>query len=124
MARAAARIYVPLDAAFFDDDKVLKAGEKAAYLYLNVLTKCRSLDSDGVISRQQIARLGVPGWAARLTKCVESGLLEELPLNRDLYSVPSWLDWNESKEARGARLESDRRRKREYLESKQHRGES
>ena len=114
MARTATRLYVPLDVGFFDDARVVDAGEKAAWLYLNMLSKAKGLDSDGVLTRQQIGRLGVSGWQARLRTLVAVGLVVERP---DGYSIGSWLKWNESAQARADRLADDRRRKAEKLEA-------
>ena len=104
----APRPYVPLDAAFFDDDKVIAAGEQAAYLYLNVLARVRQLDTDGVLSEAQMPRLGVPNWRKRLAKCVEVGLLVQ---SGDSYIVPTWCAWNETAAQRESRLRADRERK-------------
>lgn len=54
MARAASRIYVPLDVNFFDDDKVMQAGEAAGWLYLRMCTRAKLLDSDGVMTERQV----------------------------------------------------------------------
>ena len=110
MARTAARIYVPLDAGFFDDDRIITAGEKAAYLYLNMMTKAKGLDTNGVLSAQQLSRLGVPGWQSRIKSLVNLGLIEQ---NGDSYAITGWLKWKESTEARAHRLADERRRKAE-----------
>lgn len=104
----APRAYVPLDAAFFDDDKVIVAGEAAAYLYLNMLARIRQLDTDGVISEIQMPRLGVANWRKRLAKLVEVGLIVQRGSD---YIVPTWCVWNETVEQREARLRADRERK-------------
>jgi hypothetical protein len=59
MPRQPKRLYVPLDVAFFDDEKILRAGEKAAYLYLAIITKAKQLDTDGVLTKGQIAKIGI-----------------------------------------------------------------
>ena len=109
MARAASRIYVPLDANFFDDDKIIEAGEAAGWLFLNMMAKAKQLDSDGLLTRPQIERLAVRGWQKRLDALVKVHAVEEtMP---GVYVITKWLDWNESKAARSARLEADRDRK-------------
>lgn len=108
MARAATKIYVPLDVMFFDDDKVLRAGERAAWLYLAILAKVKALDTGGTITREQVGRLGIPGWQARLKTLVDVGLVI---LALEVYVVPSWERWNESPEQRAERLRKDRERK-------------
>lgn len=109
MARAATKLYVPLDVNFFDDAKVLAAGEAAAYLYLTMCARAKLADSDGLLTREQVKRLSVVGWTKRLARLVECGLVEEtLP---GTYVIAGWLNWNESKADRDARLARDRERK-------------
>ena len=109
MARTATRIYVPLDVTFFDDVKVVDAGEAAAWLYLNMMVKAKQLDSDGLMSEAQIERLRIRGWRRRLDALVAVGLVAQtLP---GVYVIVGWLNWNESRDARAARLKADRDRK-------------
>lgn len=108
MARTASRIYVPLDVMFFDDDKVLKAGEKASWLYLAILAKAKALDTGGVLSREQIGRLGIPGWQNRLATLVKVDLVKDCA---GMFAVPSWDQWNEAPAERAERLRRDRERK-------------
>ena len=110
MARTASRIYVPLDSNFFDDDKVLAAGEQATYLFLAMMARAKQLDTDGVLTVQQVERLQVKGWRRRIERLVDVGLVEEAP---GCYGIAGWLKWNESREARAARLAAERRRKAE-----------
>lgn len=109
MARAVTRIYVPLDVNFFDDDKVIEAGEAAAWLFLNMMSRAKQLDSDGLLTGLQMERLHVRNWRKRIPKLLAVGLIEEtLP---DTYVITGWLNWNESKAERQARLKADRDRK-------------
>lgn len=108
MARAATKIYVPLDVMFFDDDKVEKAGEAATYLYLNMLTKAKAIDRDGVLTEQQIAKLAISNWRKRLETLVALGLVEFVG---DDYRIAGWLKWNESVDDRAERLKKDRESK-------------
>lgn len=101
MARnSATRIYVPLDAAFFDDDKVVEAGEAAGWLYLNMVCRVKQLDSDGVLTRPQISRLSVTGWQKRLARLVEVGLVRE---SDEGFAISAWLKWHEPSAVRSAR---------------------
>ncbi len=109
MARVATRIYVPLDVNFFDDDKILQAGEAAGWLYLNMCARAKQLDNDGVMTREQIARCGVKGWQRRLARLIEVGAIEQA--GEGIYGVVGWLKWNESKAERGDRLAAERARK-------------
>lgn len=116
MSRAASKIYVPLDVAFFDDARIVAAGEKAAWLYLNMLTKAKGLDCDGVLTRQQIARLAVTGWQARL-KALEA--VGAVTVCGDDVVITGWLKWNEPASARRERLEQQRQAKAEYRAKRQ-----
>jgi hypothetical protein len=109
MARTATRIYVPLDVNFFDDGKIIAAGEPAGWLYLNMCAKAKQLDSNGVLERGHLERLGVKNWPRRLTRLIEVGAVEEGPPG--IYGITGWLNWNESREARQARLKDERARK-------------
>lgn len=109
MARTAARIYVPLDANFFDDDKIIEAGEAAGWLFLNMMAKAKQLDSDGLLTRAQVERLAVRGWQRRLATLLDVGAVQET--TPGIYVIPGWLNWNESKAARAERLRADRERK-------------
>ena len=109
MARKATRIYVPLDVNFFDDDKVLDAGEAAGWLYLNMMAKAKGVDRDGQLTTEQIRKLSIRGWQKRLEALVAQGLVTEtLP---GIYVITGWLNWNESRADREERLRKDRERK-------------
>lgn len=102
MARRPRGIYLPLDIEFFDNDRVITAGEKPAWLYLAMCCRAKRLLSDGVLSEQQIDRLHVPGWRKRLDKLVEVGLV--VPTDDGRYLIIGWLERNLS----AARVESMR----------------
>ncbi|CAB4218079.1 hypothetical protein UFOVP1608_4 [uncultured Caudovirales phage] len=115
MGRATPRNYLPLDCRFFDDERVAKAGERAAYLYLAILCAIKQDNSDGMISIWKIKRLGVDKWKPRLERLVSVGLL--LVLTDDLngvsehdpaYGVPAWSRWNLSAHEIQARRDNGR----------------
>lgn len=108
MARAP-RLYVPLDLGFFDDVRVMRAGEKAAWLYLNMLARTRSLDTDGVLFAEQIAKLSVTGWKPRLESLVREGLIEQTAPG--CYYITSWTKWNETADERAQRKHEEAKRK-------------
>lgn len=108
MARTAARLYVPLDANLFDDDKIVQAGEAATYLYVAMLARAKLLDTDGTLSVAQVDRLHIKNWQRRLTTLVAVGLIDEAP---GYYGITGWLNWNESKAKRAERLKAERDRK-------------
>ena len=97
MSRTAPRLFVPLDARFFDDDRIIRAGEKAAYLYLAILCEVKADGSDGMITRRKISRLNIEGWARRVERLVEAGLIVEIDtddLDEITYLIPKWSRWN------------------------------
>ncbi len=109
MARTAARLYVPLDVSFLDDQKVISAGEQAGWLYIAMLLKAKQVDNDGILTRTQIERLAIRGWQKRLAALVDQGLVVETIA--DHYAIAGWLNWNESKDSRASRLKAEREAK-------------
>lgn len=108
MARAP-RLYVPLDLGFFDDVRVMRAGEKAGWLYLNMLTKTRSSDTDGVLFAEQLAKLGVPQWKQRLAALIREGLVTETVA--DCYVITNWTKWNQTAAEREEAKRAEAKRK-------------
>ncbi len=105
------RPYIRLDAAFMDDDRIIEAGERAAWLYLAVLMSCRQRRADGIISRGQVARLNVAGWQSRLAKLLSVGLLVETDDHTShdvVYLVPGWSKWQRTEEWYAAEAERKR----------------
>ena len=99
MSRTASKIYVPLDVTFFGDDKILAAGERAAWLYLHMMTQSKASDSDGFLSKLQVAKLAVPGWQSRLKALLavvdhDGGRLVTEP-EPGTYYLPAYPKWNE-----------------------------
>jgi len=106
-----ARLYVPLDASFPDDDKIVEAGERAGWLYIHMLCKCKSIDTDGVLTKAQIAKLGVPGWQPRLAALIKVHAVIESTETPGAYEIPAWLGWNKSRQQRADDRAKDRTRK-------------
>lgn len=108
MSRKSTRIYLPLDVSFMDDDKIIRAGEQAGWLYLAMALRCKALGVDGVLSDVQVARLHVDGWKQRLERLIE----EKAVIPRKTgYALPAYLKWNESMNEKTERLKRDRDRK-------------
>lgn len=108
MSRKSTRIYLPLDVSFMDDDKIIRAGEQAGWLYLAMALRCKALGVDGVLSDVQVARLHVDGWKQRLERLIE----EKAVIRRKTgYALPAYLKWNESMNEKTERLKRDRDRK-------------
>lgn len=96
MARKPRGIYLPLDIEFFDNDRVISAGEKAGWLYIAMCCRAKRLLSDGVLSEQQIDRLHITGWRKRLDALLDVGLV--VPTDDDRFLILGWLERNLSAE--------------------------
>lgn len=110
MARAP-RLYVPLDLGFFDDVRIMRAGEKAGWLYLAMTTRARSLDTDGLLFTEQIAKLAIPGWKQRLAALVREDLVTETA--PDCYFIRSYRKWNDTAGERAQQKADEAKRKAE-----------
>ena len=88
-------LFVKLDVGFFDNPKIVEVGEKAAWLYLNMLTYCKQHGSDGVITDAQLARLPVSRRANRVTSLSEARLIERSSTD-DGWSIVGWFERNKS----------------------------
>ncbi len=94
MARAA-RIFAPIDVNYFDDDRVLEAGD-AWQLHIAAILACKKVLSDGRITRRQLARIApesVGDIGATIATLIRVGLFDDLG---DSVEVRSWSDWNDS----------------------------
>lgn len=85
------RTWFALDIHFTVEDKILDAGERAGWLYLAMLGRIYGNGSHGVITRKQLATLGISGWERRMTELLRVGLVRQL--DRDVYCLPAWQDW-------------------------------
>jgi hypothetical protein len=93
MARRS-RLYVALDVDFFDNPKILEAGEPATMLYLRGLALCkRQWSTDGLIFENQLRTFRLRGVHDRAAKLTELGLW----VHEDGgYRVAGWLERNKS----------------------------
>lgn len=111
--RRVQRLHVQLDADYYEDWKIIEAGEKAEVLYTRSLAFCKkNWRTDGFIAESQVARTfgaGLPGIPARVKRLVEVGLWErvedDLFGNGKGYRVVAWLKRNPS----AAEIEAARR---------------
>ena len=110
MPRRKGGLYLPLDVNFFDDPRVVRAGEKAAVLYLAMCLAAKRLGSDGQLEPLQIDRLHVPGWKARLAVLVREELV--LDLGDGAYTIAAWLQHNDPARVVAERRAADAARKR------------
>lgn len=91
------RPFLPLDVAFMDDDKIIEAGVPAAWLYLAMLLGCKRFGVDGVLTRNQIDRLGVDKWERSVDKLIQLQLIfdcSEIENDRKVFVIGSWSRWN------------------------------
>lgn len=105
-------LYVKLDASYDDDDKIIRAGEKAELLYIRGLCLAKRILSDGFVSDAHLPRFGLSGVQARAGKLVEVGLWERDD-DAGGYWIIAWLKHNRSAaevdEIREKRREAGRR---------------
>lgn len=103
--------YAPLSAAYYLDDALLEAGEKAEVLFCRGLAFSSGADADGFVTDRQVVTvlgIGMRDAAARARRLVEVGLWERLDGG---YQIRSWLKWNRSAEDIGRARKLDRDRK-------------
>lgn len=116
MARRKGGLFLPLDTEFMDEDKILDAGERAAWLYLAMMLRCKRLETDGVLTARQIERLGIPGWQKRLADLMRPLGADQDPLvtqlDADTYLICAWLNHNDPAELVQAKRRKDAERKR------------
>ena len=105
------RMWLPLDASFTEDPRVLEAGERAAWLYLAILGKVKRTGTRGMITRDEVQTLGIRSYQRRLSALIDAGLIEESPYSPRLLIVPAWEAWQADSE-RAAYMRAYRARKR------------
>lgn len=110
MARRKGGLYLPLDVNFWDDPRIVRAGEKSAVLYLAMCLACKRLNQDGRLEALQIDRLHVSGWRARLAPLLQEQLV--LDLDDGAYTIASWLQHNDPAHVIAQRRADDAARKR------------
>lgn len=118
--RRTQRLHVQLDVDYYDDPKIIDAGEKAELLYVRSLAFCKkNWRANGYMSDGQVARAvapGLPGLQARIKSLVATGLWERV--DDDLfghgkgYVVSAWLKRNPSADEieHKRRADSDRKK--------------
>ena len=111
--RRVQRLHVQLDVDYYDDPKIIDAGEKAELLYVRSLAFCKkNWRANGYMTDGQVLRAVAPGLTgipARIKTLVAVGLWQRV--DDDLfghgkgYVVSAWLKRNPS----AAEIESIRR---------------
>lgn len=104
------RLYLPLDVMFFDDERIIAAGDGGALLYVAMCLRVKSLATDGRLSEGQISRLGRPKWKAELKRLanVEAVLWDD---EMKTWYVAAWFGHNEAISDIEKRRAADRKRK-------------
>jgi len=91
----AARLFSAVDVSYFEDDRVLEAGD-AWQLHLVAILAAKRGTSDGYLTRRQLARAAagiVTDFDAHYATCVRVGLLIE---EADGVRIRSWERWNDT----------------------------
>jgi hypothetical protein len=104
------KLFLPLTVTFFDDDRIIEAGDGPTLLYLAMCLKAKATGTDGRLTEAQIGRLNRPRWKAELRKLAEL----EAVLWDDVsgeWAIRAWLVHNESLAVIDARRAADRERK-------------
>lgn len=92
-----ARIFATIDVNYFDDDRVIEAGE-AWQLHFAAILACKRTLKDGVLTRRQLTRIApesLPDVGASIARLIEVGLFTE---GGDHIDINGWAGWNDSTE--------------------------
>jgi hypothetical protein len=96
MARTARR-FAQIDVNYFEDDRVLEAGD-AWQLHLAAVFACERAMTDGTITRRQLARIApesLTDVGEAIAKLIHVGLFED---TGEVIVIRSWYRWNDSTE--------------------------
>lgn len=93
MARG--EIYLPLSVDFCSNPRLLRAGERAGWLYIAAALLSKRVMSDGFIEEVQLPTLGLKGVRARADALVREGLWERV---NGGYQIVGYLDRNPSRD--------------------------
>ena len=90
-------LYVPLKADFYEDPKIIHAGEAAELLYVHMLAYCSRTFTDGFIDDAQMTRLGLKRVEKRAATLAQHALISRVDDgNSHGYRVTAWLKHNPS----------------------------
>ena len=93
-------LYVPLKADYFEDPKIIHAGEAAELLFVHILAYCSRTFTDGFIDDAQMTRLGLKRVEKRAATLAQLALITRVDdSNSHGYRVTSWLKHNKSVKA-------------------------
>jgi hypothetical protein len=109
MPRRRGGLFLPLDVNFMEDDRIVEAGEKPAWLYLAMCLAAKRLGTDGRLTARQLDRLHVPQWRLRLEPLVALQLVHDL--GADLWGIAAWYSHNDPQVVVAERRAKDNERK-------------
>jgi hypothetical protein len=110
------KLYVPLTVTFFEDDRIIEAGDGPSLLYIAMCLRCKVMGTDGRLSEAQIGRLHRPRWRAELKRLADLGLVI-FDDDRLEWFVAAWFSHNEPISIIDAKRAADRKRKAEDRDS-------
>lgn len=110
MPRRKGGLFLPLDVSFWDDPKVVRAGEKAAVLYLRMALAAKRWGTDGELDVTQMGLLHTPDWRKRIEPLLRENLV--WAVDSDRYWITGWGNHNDPIAVVNARREEDAERKR------------
>jgi hypothetical protein len=90
-----ARTWAPIDVHYFEDDRVLEAGD-AWQLHFASILACKRQLNDGVLTRRQLVRIApdsLPDVARSIEVLIDVGLFVD---KGTVIAVHGWDDWNDS----------------------------
>jgi hypothetical protein len=106
------KLYVPLTVTFFEDDRIIQAGDGPTLLYVAMCLKCKAMGTDGRLTEGQIERLHRRKWRAELARLAELELVLFDESSSEWF-VAAWFSHNEAIFQLDAKRAADRKRKRE-----------
>jgi hypothetical protein len=92
-----ARIFATIDVNYFEDDRVLEAGD-AWQLHFAAILACKRGMTNGDLTRRQLARIA-PESLGDIGRAIDDLIRVGLFIdNGDAITIHGWTDWNESTE--------------------------
>lgn len=110
MPRRKGGLFLPLDVSFWEDPKIVRAGEKSAVLYLRMATAAKRWATDGELDETQMALLHAPDWRKRIEPLLREELVWRVAEN--VYWLAAWRNHNDPVAVVQARRAEDAKRKR------------
>lgn len=106
-----ARLYVPLDVTFFDDDRILAVPDSAKVLYLRMCVRCKLIGTDGMLTMLQMETLNHRALDRDLIHLVRVDLVHQRAEDGVVF-INAWLMHNDPIELVRQRRAADAERKR------------